>query len=180
MTSAETGDTLLRLTIQIDLPPWLLFNMFWNTTEDSLTWKPMKAVKLVEQINDDEKVVKFQPDLSWAVQYLMGVPEWVTGRIVVRRNWPEENMYAFAIIPFDAEKNQPVDQIGPMKLQSGIIMPNPDDPNKCILTKLDRANLRYMPNFALKMLLQKKLVGGMNQMILDYKKSKTYEELQNA
>ena len=47
--------------------------------------------------------------MSWAVSYIMGIPEWVCGRIVARRNWPEENNYAFAIIPWDKEKNETVE-----------------------------------------------------------------------
>ena len=107
----------------------------------------------------------------------MSIPEWVCGRIATRRDWPEPNNYAFAIIPWDPEKNEAVEQIGPMKIQSGVIMPNPNDPNKCILTKLDKGNLKYMPTFALKMLLEKKLLGTLHTMVADFKKSKTYTEL---
>ena len=137
----------------------------------------MKKVECLEEVSDSEKLVRFQPDMGMALKYIMSIPEWVCGRLVCRRNWPDEGNFAFAIIPWDSEKNQAVEQIGPMKIQSGVMIPNPDDPNKCIITKLDKGNLKYMPNFALRMLLQKKLLGTMNDMVANFKKSKTYAEL---
>ena len=43
-------------------------------------------------------------------------------------------------------------------MQSGVIMPDPEDPNKCIITKLDKGNLKYMPRFAIKMIMNNKVV----------------------
>jgi len=134
-------------------------------------------VETIEEFGDSEKLVRFQPDVGWAVKSIAGIPDWVCGRIVAKRNWPEENNFAFAIIPWDADKNKAVNQIGPMMIQSGVIMPDPDDPQKCIVTKLDKGNLKYMPRFALKMMMNNKLVPTLTQMVIDFKKSKTYEEL---
>ena len=53
-------------------------------------------------------------------------------------------------------------------------MPHPEDPNKCILSKLDKGNLKYMPNFALSMVLRKKIVGTIEDMVVKFKKSDTY------
>lgn len=142
-----------------------------------MNWKPFKNLETLEEFSDSEKLIRFQPDIGFAIKYILSVPQWVCGRIVSRKEWPEPNNFAFAIIPWDPEKNCAVEQIGPMKIQSGVIMPNPNDPNKCILTKLDKGNLKYMPNFALRMLLEKKLMGAINQMVTDFKKSKTYTEL---
>ena len=110
------------------MPPAILFQMFYDSSPDCLNWKPWKVVENVEEISDSEKVIRFQPDVSWAVKSIAGIPEWISGRIVAKRNWPEENNFAFAIIPWDSEKNVAVNQIGPMMISSGVVMPNPDDP----------------------------------------------------
>ena len=101
----EAGDTLLRLTLHVDLPPRLMYQAFYNTSSDSLNWKPFKAVETLEEYTETEKLVRFQPDIGFAIKYILSVPEWVCGRVVSRRNWPEENNFAFAIIPWDPEKN---------------------------------------------------------------------------
>ena len=57
-------------------------------------------------------------------------------------------------------------------------MPDPEDPNKCIITKLDKGNLKYMPRFAIKMIMNNKVVPTVTQMVADFKKSKTYADMQ--
>ena len=102
------GDTLLRMTLHIDMKPHEMFEAFFNTTQDCLNWKPMKRSEELETFGDSEKLIRMQPDVSWAVKSLAGIPEWVCGRIVAKRNWPEENNYAFAIIPWDNVANKAV------------------------------------------------------------------------
>ena len=63
----EAGDTLLRTTLHLDLSPQQCFEMIWCTTDDCLNWKPWKTVETLEQISQDEKIIRFQPDVSWAV-----------------------------------------------------------------------------------------------------------------
>ena len=64
-----------------------------------------------------------------------------------------------------------------MKIKSGIIMPNPEDPTKCIITSLDKMKLKYVPNFALKSMLKKELLGKMQGMVNKFKSSAAYAEL---
>ena len=174
----EQGDTLLRMTIKVDLKSHEMFEAFFNTTQDCLNWKPMKRLEEVEIFNENEKLIRMSPDVSWAVKSLAGIPEWIAVRIVARRHWPEENNFAFAIIPWDAEANKAVNQIGPVQVSSGVVMPDPDDPNKSIVTKLDKGNLKYMPRFAIKMIMNNKVIPTVTTMIADFKKSKTYKDMQ--
>ena len=41
---SEEGDTLIRQTIKMDLPPRLLFECMYSTEQECLQWKPFKAV----------------------------------------------------------------------------------------------------------------------------------------
>jgi len=107
----------------------------------------------------------------------MSIPEKIDIRLITRKNWPAENHYSYCTIPYDAEKKVPVESYGPIKIESGCIMPHPEDPNKCILNTLTKADFGYTPEFAIKMLLRKEMVQKFNTMQLAFKKSKTYEEL---
>ena len=82
--------------------------MFDDTTMESTKWKPAKAVETIKQ-EGDEKLVKITPDAPWAFKYLMGVPDEVTVKMITRKNFPQEGLFAFAVIPFDIVKNQPVE-----------------------------------------------------------------------
>ena len=94
----------MRQTIKIDLPARLFFEAMYSTEEECLEWKPFKAVRTVEKFSESEKIAQFQPDIGFALKYIMSVPEWITVRIVGRRDFPEPGQYAFAIIPWDIEK----------------------------------------------------------------------------
>ena len=64
-----------------------------------------------------------------------------------------------------------------MKIKSGVIMPNPADATKCIVSSCDKLKLKYMPNFILKSMLKKEVVGRMQTMADKFKKSAAYAEL---
>ena len=105
----EEGNTLLRTKIQFDLPAQHAFEMFWNSKPESLNWKPFTAIETLEEISAEEKVIRFSPDAPWVVTKIVGFPEWICARVVSRQNWPNQNHFAVAIIPWDAETNQPVE-----------------------------------------------------------------------
>ena len=107
----------------------------------------------------------------------MSVPEWVTVRVLGRRDWPETGQYAFAIIPWDVEKETAVEQIGPIKLNSGVIIPDLGDPTKSIVTRIDRGNFKYMPSFALRMIIENKLIPTLEELVVNFKKSDYYAQL---
>ena len=73
----------------------------------------------------------------------------MTFRFVVRRNWPEQGKFAYVFVPYDPEKGE-VEEMGEIKISGGTAIPHPDDPNKCILTTLDKAKMKYVPNFVIK------------------------------
>ena len=99
-------------------------------------------------------------------------------RVTTRENWPQENAFAYVMIPFDEEKRVAVEEIGPIKIATGVVLPNPDDENKCIFNILEKASLKYMPNFALKALLKSQVLGKFNVMTANFKKSDTYAAMQ--
>ena len=99
-------------------------------------------------------------------------------RVTTRENWPQENAFAYVIIPHDEEKRVAVEEIGPIKIATGVVLPHPDDENKCIFNILEKANLKYVPNFALKALLKKEVLGKFSVMVVNFKKSDTYAALQ--
>lgn len=175
----EGKDSLLRCTLEIDLPPKHANEMFFNTEVDCLEWKTeLKAVENIEQTSEDDKLTRIQLNLPWAVKYLMSVPEWMTLRFISRKNWPEDNHYAYACFPYDDEKKIPVEEVGAMKIKSGIICPHPEDPNKCLITSLDKVNLKYLPNFALKKMLKSTFSGKLHDMVNKYKKSTVYTTIE--
>lgn len=100
---------------------------------------------------------------------MMGVPDVITAKMLTRKNWPEQGSYGFIIIPFDIPNNTPLENLGPMRISSGVIMPHPTDPNMAIMTKLDKMSMKFVPDFALKMMLGKKLIPNMYKMINDFK-----------
>jgi len=160
LKTLEDGDTVMRITCELDLKPEHCFAMFTTTNDDMLTWyTDLKKLEVVEEFTPDDKLTKWTLNLSWALQYIMSIPEVITIRLVTRKNWPEENHFAYCTIPYDSEKNIPVEQYGPIKIESGCVMPHPEDPNKCILSTLDKADFKYMPDFAIKMLIRKEMIG---------------------
>jgi len=68
--------------------------------------------------------------------------------------------------------------MGEIKISAGTMIPDPEDPNKCILTTLDKAKLKYVPNFVIKKIVKSKALGEVNKMMTNYKKSQTYANLQ--
>ena len=116
-------------------------------------------------------------NLPWAFQYIFSLPDYMTFRVVVRRNWPEQNQFAYVFVPFDPQKGE-VEELGKIKVSAGTLRADPEDPNKCIITTLDKADLGMVPNF-----LMKKVVAGnakklFNKMFTGYLKSQTYANLQ--
>ena len=174
----ESGDSLIRSTIKKDIPAEHALECFLNTDQESLTWREdYKEVEVLEQISPDNKLVKFRMSLPWAFQYIFSLPDYMTFRVVVRRNWPEQNQFAYVFVPFDPQKGE-VEELGKIKVSAGTLRADPEDPNKCIITTLDKADLGMVPNF-----LMKKVVAGnakklFNKMFTGYLKSQTYANLQ--
>ena len=62
-----------------------------------------------------------------------------------------------------------------MKIKSGVIMPNPESPNKTIITSLDKVKLKYVPNWVLKSMMKKEALGRMKIMCSNFKKSAAFK-----
>ena len=124
----------------------------------------------MEKASQDNKLVRYKMNLPWAFQYIFSLPEYMTFRLVFRRNWPNPNEYAYACVPYDPEKGE-VEELGKIKISAGTIRPDPEDPTKCIITTLDKADMKYIPKFVMKKGLKKKLADGMAKMFANYKNS---------
>ena len=175
---SEAGDTLIRMTVKFDLPARLTFESMYYCEEECLKWRfSFKSIKIVKQFSEEDRIIQFQPNIGFAFKYIMSVPDWVSCRVLGRRDWPEEGQYAFAIIPWDIEKEIPVEQIGPIKINSGVVIPDPEDPNKSICTRIDRGNFKYMPSFALRMIIENKLIPTLEELVVNFKKSDYHAQL---
>lgn len=80
-------------------------------------------------------------------------------------------------VPYDAEKKVPVEAYGAIKIESGCFTQDPTNPNKCNLYTMSKADLSMVPNFGIKMMLRKEMIGKFNAMVQSFKKSKHYETL---
>ena len=90
--------------------------------------------------------------LPWALQYVFSLPDYMSFRIVMRRNWPQQNQFAYVFVPYDPEKGE-VETLGKVKISAGTIIPHPQDPNKSIITNLDKMDVKYVPNFVMKKMM---------------------------
>ena len=177
----EDGDTAMRVMTELDLAPQHAVEMFaqgMRGNEEMPNWyTDLKSMEVIEEFGPDDKLTRWNLKLSWALTYVMGIPETVDIRLIVRKNWPEENNYSYCTIPYDMEKKTPVEEYGPIKIESGCFMPHPDDPNKCFMNSLTKADLKYCPEFAIKMLMRKEWIQKFRAMTVLFKKSKTYAEM---
>ena len=76
-------------------------------------------------------------------------------RFVARPDFPEEGQLAYACFPYDDNKQAVVEELGKIKVATGHIKPHPEDENKIILNVLEKYNLKYVPNFAIKGMMKK-------------------------
>ena len=54
--------------------------------------------------------------MGWAMTYIMGIPDSITLRVIKRPDWPELNHYGYVIVPYDVEKEQVLEELGPIKV----------------------------------------------------------------
>lgn len=51
----------------------------------------------------NDKVAKYKMDLPWALQYIMSMPDELMIRFISKKDWPEADSIAYAIVPYDME-----------------------------------------------------------------------------
>jgi len=147
--------------------------MFVNASEESLAWEPesVKSKLKVKDWGPDDFVLEFIIDIPWALKYMMSIPDILTTRVVLKKDFPTPGSHNYLLIPYDMEKGQCVETMGGMKIKSGCISPHPTDPNKCILVSCDSFSLGMMPDFAVKAMLKTKAIGPIQEKIAKFKKS---------
>ena len=100
----DSGDSIIRYAMNLDLSPRLAYAML-TPSEETPEWIDMaKKVEVLDQINDDEQLVRMTLNVSWALRYIMKIPEHYTVHFCRRVNWPAENHYAYATFPYDEAK----------------------------------------------------------------------------
>lgn len=173
--------TYCRLTLKLALSPRQCLEMFVNTGPESLAWRSnLSNVELLKDFGPTDKVVMYNLSLPWAIRYVLSVPPKVCVRIVYRVGWPEPQDYAYVAVPYDSEKNVVLEQMGPMGIKTGIISPNLEDPNQCIITTCDLANLGIMPSWGLGYLIRTMVQGQLYSMVDLYKKTDVFKKIQSS
>ena len=105
LKKTEGQDTLLRATLVIDMAPRHAKECFLNTTQDSLTWRiDYKSIEVVEETDENDKIVKLGISLPMALAYVFSFPEFMSMRFVCRPDFPEEGQLGYVIFPYDPEK----------------------------------------------------------------------------
>jgi len=64
----EDGDKVLRLLVQLDLPPRLCLAMFATTNDDMMTWyTDLKKLEVLEEFGEGDILTRWTLNLSWAI-----------------------------------------------------------------------------------------------------------------
>ena len=109
----EDGDTALRVSCELDIKPEYAIHMFTAGNEEMPTWyTDLKKVEVLEEFGPGDKLTRWSLNLSWALTYVMGIPEQLDIRLVVRENWPEDGNFSYCTVPYDPEKKIPVESYG--------------------------------------------------------------------
>lgn len=172
----DGNDRAIRCTIELDVTADQAIDMFTTLDEEALTWMDRTTSrKKVKDWGPEDCVIETKLDVPWAMKYLTGIPETIYLRFIQKRNWPNQGDHAYCCIPYDMEKGQCCDQVGMLKIKSGVISPHPENPDKCILVSLDSMTPgMMMPDFALKAMMKSKATGPVKDMIVKFKKSQFY------
>jgi hypothetical protein len=165
--------TYLRYTFSIDLPVDQALDMSINYTPESMNWREhTKSIEIVRENGPDDKIVKMEPQIPWAMKYIMNLPSVMHVRTLQRRDFPEAGSHAYCVLPFDPDTDCCVESLGHMKVKTGVLSADPNDPSKTLLTGMDLADLGYIPNFALGYIIKKMSIPTIETMAKKYKKYK--------
>ena len=100
----------------VDLPPKMAFHMNITHEDRSEWYTKIPKTELLKEFGEQDHLVRWHMKMGWAMTYIMGIPESITLRIIKRPDWPEPNHYGYVIVPYDVEKEQVVEELGPIKV----------------------------------------------------------------
>ena len=179
MRTERPEETLIRGTLDIDLAPKHAILMMCHLGNERKEWHDeCKSSEIVKELAPGDVICKWEMNLNFAIKYVMSIPDKIAMRVITRENWPEQGQYGYAILPYDLEKEVTLEELGPLKVKCGVVMPHPEDPNKSKITSLDSGNLKYVPTFVLKGLLKSTGQAKFLTMVAKYKKSTIYQQNQ--
>lgn len=174
------GDTALWTSVEIELSADHAVHMmgYHEITEEFTTWlSECKSFEVIEEFGANDKLVKWNLNVPWAMKYVFSIPDTIYMRQLLRKDFPEAGAQSWLSVPYDGEKRVPVEAYGAIKLESGCFIQDPVNPNKCTLYSMNKADLSMVPNFGIKMMLRKEMIGKFNTMVQTFKKSKHFETL---
>jgi len=171
-TSAD-GAMYLRYAVSVPLSVEQASDMFVNWTPASAQWRErMKNIRVLRDYGPNDQVVQYEPDMPWAIRYIMSLPTTMCLRICSRANWPATNDFAYACLPFDPERNVCLEEMGPLKVKTGVISPDLANPEQCTLHGTDKVNMSMMPSWGMRILFKKFMPSQLAAMTVAYKKAK--------
>ena len=81
---------------------------------------------------------------------------------------------SYLVVPFDKDNHVAVEEVGPMKVKSGVIEPHPSgDPEQSIIYTLDAIS-SSIPEWGLKMMMKTMVSGELKKRALKFKASSFY------
>ena len=165
-------DTFMRMVVPLDLPMEQAVEMLTNLGPESLVWREnFGSTELVHDYGPDDRVYKVGVKMPWVIKYIMSVPETMAMRVVLRHDFPNVGCISYVVVPFDIERHVALEEMGPLKIKSGVISEVEGEPNKCRIASLDMANLSMMPSWGLSLLLKSIVAKQIGKMTTLFKAS---------
>lgn len=172
------GKRFVRCSLQLDLPPHLAIHMMGMMGPEALEWVDRLAfINVVSDLGPDDRIIEVGMKLPWVVKYMMSFPDALCCRCIFRRDFPRPGDVTYLVVPFDKERHVAVEEAGPMKVKSGVLVPHPSgDPNLSVLYTLDMMSTS-IPEWGLSMLLKSMVKGEMKKRATKFRASSYYANL---
>ena len=153
-------------------------DMLMTKGPESLEWNDkLSFIEVVGDYGPDDKIVELGMKLPWLIKYMMSVPDVLCMRMITRRDYPEPGMLSYIVVPFDRQRGVAVEEVGPMKVKSGVVQAHPSgDPNKSVVFSLDMFG-SGMPEWGLSMMMKTMLKSEMKKRTSAFLKSNYYARL---
>lgn len=170
------GKRFVRGSIAIDLPVHLCVEMMMMFGPEALEWNDrISSLEIISDFGPDDRIIEIGMKIPWVVKYMMSMPDKMCLRMVTRRNYPNPGEWSYLVLPYDRERAHAVEEMGPLKVKSGVVSPHPSgDANRSVVYSLDSLGTS-MPEWGLAMLMKTMLKGEMKKRSTAFIKSSHYQ-----